>query len=248
MKIDIAIHSSDSNPLYLDFWPSVSRAWKQKLNIDPILLYIADDYDTAQISEEFGKVIRMKPLDHIPIYVQCQAVRYWYATQLGDAVGIISDIDMYPLSNYYFNTQLLPIDTKQYVHLNPCMDTYGQIPACYHVAEGNTYSKVLGYTDFQSYMNAALEFSRDNDTHHADKMYWFVDERYSTMLINKYEDKSIFTFIPRDGGQNGHRIDRPNWKYNTQLISDGYYYDAHSIRPFKNHSSELNTIVNLIGK
>ena len=248
MKIDIAIHSSDSNPLYLDFWESVSRAWKTKLGIEPILLYIDHDYATKQISEQYGKVIRIKPLDNIPMYVQCQTVRYWYATQLGDKVGIISDIDMYPLSNFYFNTQLENIDPDKYVHLNPCMDTYGQVPACYHVAKGTTYSKVLGNMDFQSYMNVALEFSRYNDTNHADKMYWFVDERYSTMLINKYEDKSIFNFIHRDGGQNGHRIDRPNWKYDTKLITDGYYYDAHSIRPFSTHSSELNTIVDLIGK
>jgi hypothetical protein len=246
MKIDIAIHSSDSNPLYLDFWESVSRAWKSKLGIDPVLLYIDHDYDTKIISEQYGKVIRIKPLDNIPLYVQCQAVRYWYATQLENKVGIISDIDMYPLSKFYFKTQIESIPTDKYVHLNPCMDTYGQIPACYHVATGNTFSNVLGNVDFNAYMINAIEFSKNNDTHHEDKTYWYVDERYSTMLINKYADKSIFHFIPRDGGQNGHRIDRPNWKYNKSLIKTGQYYDAHSIRPFVVNSNELNSIVDLI--
>ena len=50
MKIDIAIHSSDSNPLYLDFWESVSRAWKTKIGIEPVLIYIDHDYDTKIIS------------------------------------------------------------------------------------------------------------------------------------------------------------------------------------------------------
>jgi hypothetical protein len=246
MKIDIAIHSSNSNPLYLDFWESVSRAWKTKLNIEPVLLYIDHDYETSTISEEYGKVIRIKPLEGIPLYVQCQAVRFWYATQLNDTIGIISDIDMYPLSNFYFNTQVEPISDDMYVHLNPCMDTYGQIPACYHVAKGTTFASVLGNVDFKTYMNNAITFSQNNDTHHADKEYWYVDERYSTMLINNYADKSIFNFIQRDGGQNGHRIDRPNWVYNTDQVRNGFYYDAHSIRPFTEHQDELNSLVNMI--
>lgn len=246
MKIDVAIHSSDSNPLYLDFWESVSRAWKTKIGIEPVLIYIDHDYDTKIISEQYGKVIRIKPLGDIPLYVQCQTVRYWYATQLKDKVGIISDIDMYPLSKWYFKTQLLHLTNDKYVHLNPCMDTYGQIPACYHVAQGNTYANVLGNYSFDEYMNKAIDFSKSNDTSYADFKYWFVDERYSTALINNYSDKSIFEFIKRDGGQNGHRIDRPNWKYDKKLVTDDYYYDSHSIRPFTNNATELNALVDLM--
>jgi hypothetical protein len=242
MKIEIAINSSDSNELYLDFWPSVSRAWS-KLNIKPILLYIADNYETIPISEEYGTVIRLKPICNIPIYLQTQMIRYWYATQIKNTIGIISDIDMYPLSNFYFNTQLENISNDKYVHLNPCADN---IPACYHVASGDTYKKVLGDMSFDEYITKALLYSQDLNTRHADKEYWSVDEIYSTMLIKKYTDQSIFHFIPRDCGQNGHRIDRANWKYNPLLIKQGYYYDSHSIRPFKRYSNELNKIVDLL--
>lgn len=246
MKIDIAIHSSNSNPMYLDFWPSVSRVWKTKMGITPVLLYIDGDYETARISEDYGIVIRIKPLNNIPIYVQCQSVRYWYATQIGNSVGIISDIDMYPLSNFYFGIQLQNISDNMYVHLNPCMGTYGQIPACYHVAKGITFAKVLGYCDFSNYIDSIIKFSQTNNTAHGDMTYWFADERYSTMLINQYPDKAIFNFIPRDGGQNGHRIDRPNWVYDLNNVSKGSYYDAHSIRPFTKHRTEIETIIDRV--
>jgi len=36
MKIDKAIMSSDDNPLYLDFWQSVSKVWKLKFDIESI--------------------------------------------------------------------------------------------------------------------------------------------------------------------------------------------------------------------
>jgi len=241
MKIDIAINSSNSNPFYLDFWPSVSKAWR-RLNINPVLLYIEDN-DNVAISEEYGNVIRIKPIPTFPISLQCQIIRYWYATQLGNKVGVISDIDMYPMSNFYFNTQLEQIPNDKYVHINPSV---GNIPACYHVASGDTYSKVLGNISFDTYISKAILSSNGINTRYAGNEYWSVDEVYSTLLINNYEDKSLFHFIPRDGGQNGHRIDRSTWKYDRQLVSKGYYYDIHSIRPYSKYSNELKKIIDLL--
>lgn len=246
MNIDIAIHSSDSNPLYLDFWESVSRAWKTKLGIEPVLIYIDHDYKTAAISEKYGKVVRMKPIPGIPLYVQCQTVRFWYATQLGDKTGIISDIDMYPLSKYYFKTQIRHIEKHKYVHLNPCISSYGQYPACYHVAMGSTFASVLGSYDFETYMQMAINYSNNVDTSNGSLTYWFVDERYSTMLITNHPDKSIFKFINRNGGECGHRIDRSAWGYSHQLVTNDQYYDAHSIIPFTDHETELNQLVDLM--
>lgn len=41
MKIDYDILSSDNKPLYIDFWPSVSKVWKQKFGITPILASVS---------------------------------------------------------------------------------------------------------------------------------------------------------------------------------------------------------------
>jgi hypothetical protein len=241
MKIDVAINSSNSNSFYLDFWPSVSKAWR-RLNINPILLYIEDN-ESINISEEYGNVIRIKPIPRFSISLQCQIVRYWYATQLGNKIGIISDIDMYPLSNFYFNTQLEQISNDKYVHINPCANN---IPACYHIASGNTYSKVLGNVDFDMYIDKAIISSNGINTNHDGNEHWSVDEVSSTMLINNYEYKSLFHFIQRDGGQNGHRIDRSTWRYDRKLVSKGYYYDIHSVRPYSKYNNELNKIFNLL--
>jgi hypothetical protein len=210
------------------------------------LLYIDTDYDTRVFDESYGKVIRIKPLDTIPLYVQCQVVRFWYATQLQDRVGIISDIDMYPLSQWYFSTQLLHLQKTKYVHLNPCVGSYGHIPACYHVAQGHTFAAVLGSCSFEQFMERALDFSKSSDTACGDKQYWFVDERYSTQLIQNYADQSVFEFVDRDGGQSGHRLDRSRWKYKPMMVTQGHYYDSHSIRPFAHHRDELTKLVDLL--
>jgi hypothetical protein len=64
------------------------------------LIYIdnADSY----LSEEFGRVIRIKPVANIPIGVQNQIVRFWIPILFPEQVCIISDIDMFPLSSNYF--------------------------------------------------------------------------------------------------------------------------------------------------
>jgi len=120
MKIDYAIISSDSNPMYLDFWPIVSKLWKQKFNIEPILIYIDEEKD-KEISEEYGTVLRLTPLENIPLYIQTLWSRYWLPSLYPNKTCIISDIDMLPLSKEYFIDKIKEIPDDKYVHLNPCV-------------------------------------------------------------------------------------------------------------------------------
>ena len=40
MKIDYVLVGTNDNPLYLDFWPVISKVWKTVFNITPVLGYI----------------------------------------------------------------------------------------------------------------------------------------------------------------------------------------------------------------
>ena len=48
MKIDKVLVSADDNPLYLDFWESCSRVWKEKMGLDPVLLYFGRENPTEK--------------------------------------------------------------------------------------------------------------------------------------------------------------------------------------------------------
>ena len=234
MKIDYAIHASDDNPLYLDFWEPVSKIWKLKFGIEPVLLYFGE----GNPSTEYGKVIRMKIIKEYPIATQCQWSRFWYATTLGNKVGIISDIDMLPLSKHYFCDQIENIENK-YIHLNPCFDTYPNIAACYHVASGKNFNKVLGtHKTFKESIRTLMASIKGGQV-------WFYDEVFSTYMIRNYKNKSLFEYIARDGGQNGHRIDRPKWGYDENLLKQNWYYDAHCVRPYSIHKEDIDNIVRI---
>tara|TARA_R100001082_G_scaffold86120_1_gene52705 strand:- start:7880 stop:8668 length:789 start_codon:yes stop_codon:yes gene_type:complete len=249
MKIDYAIHSSDSNPMYLDFWPIVSKIWKLKFNVTPLLIYIDEDH-SINIDDTYGEVVKMKPIEGIPLYLQNLWVRYWYTSQKPDSVNIISDIDMLPLSKKYFVDTIADIDDNSYVHINPCIETYGIIPSCYHIAKGSKYKEVLDLHDnWEDSIKFLFGLNMGNDPggHLAGKNHWFADEYWgSKKVIERMHTVGDVVLIKRNGGQNGFRIDRPNWGYDEALVPNDYYYDSHSLRPYQDHKDEIDKLVNLV--
>ncbi len=246
MKITKAIVSSDSNPVYLDFWYLVSKLWKLKFGITPVLLYFGDNIE--DISTEYGEVVQMSTLPNIPISTQAQCARIWYAGQCGEEVVITSDIDMLPLSPKYFVDPLVNIEDDKYVHLNPLNgNTY--FPMCYNVGKSSTLKEILDIDDsFESFMLKLINFSHGKE--HTLKVsglsdLWFLDEIYTTAKVNTYRYTNPNRIVPiiRNGGQNGYRIDRPTWGYDTELVKHDYYYDSHSVRPYTDYKDTIDMLV-----
>jgi len=249
MKIEYAIHSSDSNSMYLDFWPIVSKIWKVKFDIAPLLIYIDENHD-IDIDDTYGEVIKFKPVKDIPVYLQNLWVRYWYPSQKPDSISILSDIDMLPLSRKYFVDNIAEIPDDFYVHINPCLESYGIIPSCYHIGRGSKYKEVL---DLHDNWEDSIKFifnlknGKDPGGELSGKDCWFADEYYgSKKVMERFHGSGDVVLIPRDGGQNGFRIDRPAWGYDPDLVSQEYYYDCHSIRPYQDHKEEIDKLVDLI--
>jgi hypothetical protein len=247
MKIDLAIHSSDSNPFYLDFWPLVSKVWKLKFDVTPVLVYIDENHDIP-IDTTYGIVLKYKPIPGIPVYLQCLWVRYWIPSQYPDKVSIISDIDMFPISRKYFVHSIALIPDYRYVHLNP--DT-SNFPSCYHVALGSTFVKVLRLAEtwtesmFEVYRSDAATYEHTvvgSDLMKLQK--WGLDEAYATQRLHEYPDRSIFVLLKR----NRPRLDRSDWTYTEDDFTQDLIADSHSIRPYQDHKEEIDKLVDLILK
>lgn len=241
MLINYAIHSSDSNQMYLDFWPVVSEIWKKKFSIVPVLIFI-DDEDIT-VDNSYGIIIRLKPIKDIPIHLQTQIVRFWATTLFLNETSIICDIDMLPLSNDYFVDSIAKFPQESYIHLNPCFETYGRLPSCYHVAQGSTFKSVLDIDeDWEIFLKKILTNDKYAKNLGHDKYAWFADELYSTDKVLSYVDKKNIHFVKRKGGQNGFRLDRGNWIYSKMLLKADYYFDAHSIRPYSLYAEEIEKV------
>ena len=250
MKIDIAIHSSDSNPYYLDFWPIVSKIWKVKFGVTPLLVYIDENHDIP-IDETYGIVVKMKPVEGVPLYIQCCWVRFWIPSQYPDKICMTSDIDMLPISKRYFVQRIEKIPDTGYVHLNAGSTTYGRLPVCYHIAKGSRFKEVLELPDtFEESAHQVNDFPFEEYGHSIPGktfMKWGIDEEFSTKKVRKYHDYSIFHFFPRDSIHD-NRIDRDDWQYQPSDIHRDLYVDSHCIRPYSDpkNKKEIDTLVEYI--
>lgn len=246
MKINKVILSSDSNILYIDFWESVSKVWKEKFNIDPILLLVSND--NIDMDQTYGKVLRFNIIEELPIYLQTLWIRYWATSLFEDDICIISDIDMYPLSKKYFIDQIKDIDDDKYVHINPCYQSYGTLPSCYHIAKGSLYKEILNLHDkWEDSINHLfnLNTGRDPGGELSSKNHWFADEIYSSNKIFNYKEKNPdkIKFLYREEGR---RIDRSSWIYDENKLSEGWYYDSHSIRPYDRYKELIQKMISKI--
>jgi hypothetical protein len=100
MELKYAVVSSDSNPEYLDFWPYVAKAWK-RIGIEPVLIYIDKEAPDDSVNSH-GRVIYLESIPEWCIAQQAQCIRFW-AAKILDAPFIISDMDMLPISEDYYN-------------------------------------------------------------------------------------------------------------------------------------------------
>lgn len=236
MKIQKAIMSVDDNPLYSDFWFPVSKVWKLRFNIEPVLIYFGE----KELDTTYGSVIETEAIEDIPLYLQTQWARFWYTTTEPETTFIISDIDMFPISHKYFINQLENIDENKYVHL---YGNHRPLPVCYHVAKGKQFKKILNLEDsFEASMRTLYSFEARTPTHMGfDK--WGLEEAYSTKIIENSEHKDDLIFLSR----RGERIDRSNWTYNPELLKkEDYYIDSHSVRPYEEYKLEIENLVELL--
>lgn len=240
MNIDYVIMGSDTNPMYLDFWSIVSKVWKEKFNITPVLGLICDE-DSELYEDEFGLIKKFKRIDGIDSALQSQIIRL-YLPKFLNGKCLISDIDMIPLSVDYFktNSEMLTDDNfVVYSSDNPECIREKMYPMCYISFHSNTIKESLqldeSWVDFVVKQNNRQEG-------------WYTDQKLIYEKINEHHKKhGNCVFLNRGwSGQANKRIDRINWVYDPNKIKDGYYIDSHSLRPYNTYKKQINELINLL--
>lgn len=254
MKIDKVIHASDDKDFYLDFWPIVSKIWKIKFKVEPVLLYFGDNSPT----EEFGKVIKMPIIPDVPVNTLCQISRYWIPVTDKNAVWMTSDIDMLPISKHYFDGFISDVPEDKWLSLNS--DQKENFPnihylCCYNVAKGSTFQEILELPErFEDFVKKDFWKGDPNILYKPDGLSvgmpnWSADEAWSSSRINAFGDQSRIVRRFRDCGPHRcRRIDRLDWNWNIKDIIKENYYDCHSIRPYSKYKDSIDSIVDQILK
>jgi hypothetical protein len=234
MKIDYVVVGSDNNPLYLDFWPVISKVWKLKFNITPVLGLICDE-DSDFIEDEFGLIKKIKSVTNFSTSLQSQLIRF-YLPSIINGCTIISDIDMIPLSKKYFVDDVKNFDDDKFIifssHNDQTFKT-NQYPACYVAGNQNMYQEIFGtFNSFESFLDSVTYNS------------WCTDQIHLYEMCQRI-DRSKLEFPERVWGNNCARIDRSKWSYDESLVKNDYYIDCHSLRPYNQYKNEIDQLINL---
>jgi hypothetical protein len=247
MKIDYAIVSSDSNPMYLEFWPIVKKIWAELIGIKPILVLMSD---RDHIIDQGDCIIHeVRKIEGVCTGLQSKIVRMYITKHYQDDVSITSDIDMLPLGVEYFNTITENINENSIAILSSDAPSaqrrsFSQIPGavarypiCYNVAKGDTFNEVLDLEcSFEEYWNKTAKFNWGGGT----------DEVYFGKCIKEFNSDRV-TLMNRGWEPSGpakRRIDRKNWGYDPVLVKEDKYIDSHLLRPYYENKQEIDKLIN----
>jgi hypothetical protein len=239
-NIKYAIMGSDTNPMYLEFWPVVSKIWKEIFGIIPVLGLICNE-DSELYEDEFGLVKKFKNIDGMNSGLQSQIVRFYLPKYL-DGVCLISDIDMLPLSPIYFETNS-QTQTEDNIILyssdNPECLRDKQYPMCYFSAHSKLFPKVFDINlEWEEFCKHLLIRNEG----------WFTDQRYLYDKVNEYNDKTKnVIFLNRGWNPMAiDRIDRISWRYDEDKVKNHGYIDSHSLRPYSRYKNTIDELIKLI--
>jgi hypothetical protein len=239
MKIKYAVMGSDLNPLYYDFWPIISKTWREVFNIIPVLGLICDE-DSDFIEDQYGIIKKFKSMDGIDIGLQSQIVRFYLPSILDD-ISITSDIDMLPLSKHYFIDNVCDFNEFNFYVMtsdNPECLRNKEYQMCYNIANPKMFKDVLDIDDdWGSFVNKLKNLNYG----------WTTDQRYLYDRVNSYKNKNNIVLMNRGFSGFAHnRIDRAIWRYDINGVKGGHYIDSHLLRPYKDHKNEIDNLIKLL--
>ncbi len=237
MKINYAIMGSNMDPMYIDFWPVVSKVWKEKFNITPVLGLICDE-DSDLYEDKHGLVKKFKRIEGVNDAIQSQIVRLFLPKFLNGSC-LMSDIDMIPLSVDYFKSNSEKLNDGNVIIFssdNPECLRGNMYPMCYVLSNSNIFSKI-----FELDVSWFEFVEKQNNRNQG----WYTDQKFIYEKINQYHlEKNNCIFLERGwNGAANKRIDRINWVYEPKKVTDGYYIDSHSLRPYSKYKNEINELI-----
>ena len=234
MKIDYVLVGSNNDPMYLDFWPIISKVWKNKFNVIPVLGLITDKEEI--IHDEFGIIIKLRRIEGYSDGLLSQLVRLYLPKHLNGNC-IMSDIDMIPISEKYFIDGLKEYDDDDFIIMSshhPQTVNINQYPMCYVVGSDLNFKKLFNLNDdWETFVKKIPNQG------------WFTDQCHLFNMINKNQNIK-YKFPLRDSDFVSDRIDITNWFYDVNLLKNGYYVDSHMLRPYTKYKDEINKLINLL--
>lgn len=263
MKIDKVILSTDSNPKYSQFWNPISKVWKSKFSIDPILIFLGSekDLELANLSTEYGTIIRQNPVENIATGWSATWSLFYYTQLFLNDTCLIMGIDQLPLSKDFLVNRIKDIDQDSYIMFiadaydgpdvwkrTPTNEMIGRFPSSYHLAKGKRFKEIYNFE--QTFEKEILKLDSRQDLHYrqyGNLAKWGIDESYASLKLREYYQNNVNNNIVSLNLYRelwARRIDRSDLSnvFSQKVkenLNNGYYLEAHLPRPLNDQNLYL---------
>lgn len=249
---DRVVVSSDTNPKFIEFWPLIQKAWGHLFGV-PVTLALVTRND-APPDGLTGDIVRLHPVDGIPLSNQAKMARYYVAAScLENAVVMTNDMDLLPLQTAYILDLLERRPADHLFTLGSELYTgaeSGKFTAGYLTAEGRVWRKLvnpfgLAWDRFVRSFTGMHVFDHKEDiardVHH-ENPDTFSDESLLRALV-------AVTNVPVHRTPRGfaaytdRAVCRSAWNIDPAKLAGGTYVEAHLLRPWSQHRAAIQPLI-----
>jgi len=238
MDLDYVIVSTNSEPLYYDFWEVIKSVWYKVIEVKPILVFISDENSIEYFDDHI--IVKIKSIPNIDTGFQAQVSRMWVTQFFKDKICLTSDIDMLPINKKYFKDSIKDITgDKLVIYSSDAYKNQKRYPICYNAAKGQVFEEVLKLNTFKDFEDYCVYLLSRNEG-------WDTDELYFGECVDSFHKDNLIVKLNRgwNMGFANNRIDRGRWGYNKDEILS--YVDSHMLRPYKRYKTEIDELISLI--
>ena len=246
MKIDKVIVSSNDDPLYLEFWPYVAKAWRKLLgdDVEVVLGYLSDK-PIDELSEH-GTIMRFDRREDIIDKNMSKLIRSLVVMRSSDSYCLYADVDMLPLNGKYFSTNSELVTEDNIVLYSADQSGFpDKFPICYMLSKGHVISEIinpdgLSEADLLDKWGSTKEYIMDKPNFSDETFYKQFFKEWGVAGRNK--DRAVKLARGWTNNMAHHRADRFRWDIDIAKLQQGGYIDAHLPRPLHDHFDSIKPL------
>jgi hypothetical protein len=249
---DKVIVSSDEH--FKNFFPIVSCGWRKFFpEVRIAAAFVTDRSEDDPVVDKirglYDEVKLFPPVQGIPTKNVAKMVRFLYASEMGDEVCTIEDVDTIPLQVKFFADRtaqrneghLLAVGQEVYRETAH----HENFPVSTITGEGYTFKKL---------------FNPNNEPYLSLFEYWetLPDEKGATICSEIFSDEGLISqltkvnkpsfiqHIERGVTPSEDWIDRSNWKFDLEKLKSGGYVICNFMRPFESYFPVFKDVIEFI--
>ena len=251
---DRIIVSTDENPMFLQFVPIVSKAWQKYFPEKELSIAFVSNRDNedALVKEmkKYGEVRIFNPVEDIPTANQAKIGRHILASEYGEEVCMIEDMDTIPLQRDFFSNRTSDynegvIVVGSEVYKNTLHE--GKFPMSTMTAKGSVFGEIvnpnnLDYEDIIKSFIGVREFDHKEAIEVSPST--FSDESLMRVLLKRWNGK--INKVDRDVDVYSDWIDRSFWRVDSEKLHSNGYITCNFLRPFVDNFERIKPIADYI--